>query len=390
LASQIGGIERFGQNPQCASNQEANVFVAGIDAHTRYVKVVVVTSMGERVLGPTRVNADEPTRLVAVLERYRPLRVVVETSSAWPWVRDVVRAPAVTFVLAHAKRLRAIAEATYKSDDIDAELLARMDLAGLIPSVYATPDEQREWATLIRHRTPLVESRTALVNRVHAQLHLRGLHLERGRLLTRAGWRWLRTEAWPRLSLEQRALVRSHRRLIRELNGLIRSTDRRITTVADQVPAAQLLATVPGIGPHRALLICAETLPIARFRTAGHLASYAGLAPSSDQSGMRGIRHGPIPAGANRWLRGALVRAAVSHVQHAPTSWLTTYYTEHKARLGWPVARIAAARKLVRAIHAMLRTNTAWQPTPKTQISGPLQPTGESSQTGMPPRRPSL
>jgi transposase len=361
LASQVGGIERFGQNPQCASNQEANVFVAGIDAHTRYVKVVVVSSTGERVLGPVRVNATAPTRLVTLLEPYRPLRAVVETSSAWPWVQHVLQTAEVTFVLAHAKRLRAIAEATYKSDDIDAELLARMELAGLIPSVYVTPHAQREWATLIRHRVALVGQRTALVNRVHAQLHLRGLYLERGRLLTQAGWRWMRTEAGPRLSVEQRALVRSHRRLIGELCRLIRATDHRIAAVAAPIPAAQLLATVPGIGPHRALLIAAEALPISRFPTAGHLASYAGLVPTSKQSGERGVQHGPIPAGANRWLRGALVRAVVSHVQHAPTSWLTMYYTEQKARLGWPVARIAAARKLTRAIHAMLRTNTAWQ-----------------------------
>lgn len=337
------------------------MFVAGIDAHTRYLKVVVVSSTGERVLGPVRVNANEPTRLVTVLEPYRPLHAVVETSSAWPWVHHVLQAAEVTFVLAHAKRLRAIAEATYKSDDIDAELLARMELAGLIPSVYVTPPAQREWATLIRHRVTLVRERTALVNRVHAQLHLRGLYLERGRLLTKAGWRWIRTEAWPRLSVEQRALVRSHRRLIGELCRLVRATDRRIAAVAAQVPAAQLLETVPGIGPHRALLIAAEALPISRFPTAGHLASYAGLVPTSKQSGERGMQHGPIPAGANRWLRGALVRAVVSHVQHAPTSWLTTYYIEQKTRLGWPVARIATARKLTRALHAMLRTNTAWQ-----------------------------
>lgn len=360
------------------------MFVAGIDAHTRYVKVVVVTRMGDRVLGPVRVNACEPARLRAILEPYRPLRVVVETSSAWPWVRAAIHAPEVTFVLAHAKRLRAIAEATYKSDDIDAELLARMDLAGLIPFVYATPEEQRDWATLIRHRVTLVAARTALVNRVHAQLHLRGLHLERGRLLTRAGWRWMRTDAWPHLRLEQRALVRSHRRLIGELNALIKSIDRHIAKVAARVPAAHLLTTVPGIGAHRALLICAEVLPIGRFRTPGHLASYAGLVPCSSQSGLRGIHHGPIPAGANRWLRGALVRAIVSHVQHAPTSWLTTYYTEQKARLGWPVARIATARKLTRAIHAMLRTSTAWQ----SRVSP--QPRGESSKTGMPHRRPSF
>jgi transposase len=332
--------------------------------------MVVVSRTGERVLGPVRVKASESARLVALLQPYRPLHAVVETSSAWPWLRDVLRAPAVTFVLAHAKRLRAIAEATYKSDDIDAELLARMELAGLIPSVYVTPDDQREWATLIRHRVTLVGERTALVNRVHAQLHLRGLHLERGRLLTRAGWQWIRREAWPHLSVEQRAVVRTHRRLIGELCVLIRAADHRIAKVAATVPAAQLLATVPGIGPHRALLICAEALPISRFRTPGHLASYAGLVPGSSQSGERGVKHGPIPAGANRWLRGALVRAVVSHVHHAPTSWLTTYYTEQKARLGWPVARIATARKLARAIHAMLRTNTAWQETRTTNREG--------------------
>jgi transposase len=370
------------KNPRCASNQEANVFVAGIDAHTRYLKVVVVNSRGERVLSPTRVNATDSARVRTLLRPYRPLRVVVETSSAWPWVRAAIAAPEVRFVLAHAKRLRAIAEATYKSDDIDAELLARMELAGLIPAVYATPEEQRDWATLIRHRVTLVAARTALVNRIHAQLHLRGLHLERGRLLTRAGWRWLRTDAWPHFSVEQRALVRSHRRLIGELCGLIGGIDRRIEKVAAQVPAAQLLTTVPGIGWHRALLICAEALPITRFRTPGHLASYAGLVPRSRQSGVRGIHHGPIPAGANRWLRGALVRTIVSHVRHAPTSWLTTYYIEQKARLGWPVARIAAARKLMRAIHAMLRTTTAWQNEIRTR------PQGESSCIGMPPRRP--
>jgi transposase len=270
----------------------------------------------------------------------------------------------VSFVLAHARRLRAIAEANYKRDDIDAELLGRMRLAGLIPTVYPTPFAQREWATLLRHRTTLVAQRTALVNRMHAQLHGHGLHLERGRLLTRAGRQWLRTAAWPHFGIEQRALVRTHLRVIAGLRPLIRALDRRIGTVAATIPQAQLLKTIAGIGPQRALVICAEALPISRFRTPGHLASYAGLVPRSKQSGERAVRHGAIPAGANRWLRGALVRAVVSHVQHAPDSWLTQYYVALKARVGWPTARVAAARKLARAIHAMLRTNSCWTNAP--------------------------
>src|SRR4030095_2197654 len=107
----------------CPANKEANVFVAGIDAHTRYVVVVVVNKTGERVLGPVRVNVDAPERLVVLLAPYRPLEAVVETSSSWPWLDETLSAVGVRFVLAHAKRLRAIAEANYKRDGVDAELL---------------------------------------------------------------------------------------------------------------------------------------------------------------------------------------------------------------------------------------------------------------------------
>jgi transposase len=339
------------------------VYFAGIDVHTRYVVVVVLDRMGETVLGPTRVKVEQRERLLTTLAPYRPLDAVMETSSSWPWLHEVLTGVGIRFVLAHARRLRAIAEANYKCDDIDAELLARMRLAGLIPEVYPTPFVQREWATLVRHRTALVTQRTMLANRIHAQLHGHGLHLERGRLLTRAGRTWVRTEAYPHFGLEQRALVRSHVRVIAGLCPLIRACDRHIAVVADTIPEAHLVATVPGIGAQRALVLCAEALPISRFRTPGHLASYAGLVPRSKQSGERPVRHGPIPAGANRWLRGALVRAVVSHVQHAPESWLTRYYETQKARVGWPTARVAAARKLARALHAMLRTKTPWRTT---------------------------
>jgi transposase len=345
-------------------HKEANVFFAGIDAHTRYVVIVIIDRMGERVAGPTRVKVSQPERLLALLAPYRPVDAIMETSSSWPWLHELLTGAGVHFVLAHARRLRAIAEANYKRDDVDAELLARMRLAGLIPEVYPTPFAQREWATLLRHRTTLVTQRTALANRIHAQLHLRGVYLERGQLLTRAGRQWMRTEAWPHLGLEQRALVRSHLRVIAGLRPLIRALDRRIAQVAATIPQAQLLRTIAGIGPQRALVICAEALPISRFRTPGHLASYAGLVPRSKQSGERPVRHGTIPAGANRWLRGALVRAVVSHVQHAPDSWLTQYYQTLKARVGWPTARVATARKLARVIHAMLRTNTTWKNDP--------------------------
>lgn len=337
------------------------MFVAGIDAHATYLVVAIVSKDGTLVQKATRVQVRHPEKLKELLAPFRPLEAVVETSLSWPWLDDLLSGWDVRLVLAHAKRLRAIASSNYKSDQVDAELLARMHLAGLIPAVFIRCREQREFATLVRHRVVLVRQRTALLNRIHAQLQMAGLHLARGRLQTRAARVWLREVAWLELGNESRRLIRSHLRLIDHLRPLVRSVDRRIDQVADTIPAVSLLRTIPGIGAYRGLLIAAEVLPIQRFPQPKHLVSYTGLAPRSRQSGTKPVRYASIPAGANRWLRGALVQAVVSHSQHAPDSWLSHYYTQQKARLGWQKARIATARKLARAIHAMLRTGEVWR-----------------------------
>ncbi len=343
------------------------MFVAGIDAHATYSVIAIVSNTGELVDKPVRIKNREADRLDELLKPFRPFEVVVETSPAWPWLFDRLDAPGVHFVLAHAKRLRVIAESNYKSDDIDAELLARMRLAGLIPEVHTKSVDQREQSVLLRSRGRLVRQRTQMANRIHSQLHNVGLHLERGRLLTDAGREWVRTEAWPRLGEERRLFITMQWALIDHLEPMIKTLDRRVERMGRENPAVALLESIPGIGAYRALVIATEALPITRFRTPGHLVSYAGLAPRSSQSGLRPIRHGSIPAGANRWLRGTFVRAVVSHVTNAPDSWLSESYDQMKQRLGWQVARVATARRLARAVHAMLRTGEIWRDRPFPQ-----------------------
>jgi transposase len=323
---------------------------------------VIVNKSGQVVEQASRISLGDSDRLLELLERYLPMEVVTETSPSWPWLHDLVRdREGIGFVLAHASRLRAIAASTYKRDEIDAELLARMHLAGLIPEVYPKSVDQRDRAVLVRHRRTLVQLRTQTANRVHAQLHSVGLRLPRGRLLTLAGRRWVRERAWPRLSEAQRELVEMHFALIDEVTGMIKTLDVRVRTVAKGIPDAVLLQSVPGIGSYRSLVITTEIGLIGRFPKPEHLVSYAGLAPRTRRSGVAPIRHGRIPAGANRWIRGALVQAVVTHMKHAPESWLAGYYNTQKARIGWQAARIATARKLARVIHAMLRNNTPWR-----------------------------
>lgn len=339
-------------------------YFAGLDAHQEYVVAAIVDKEG-LVVQEARVRTAEPATLMAVLRPYhRPpahaLTVVVESCPFWPWLHDCLVPLGIRFQLAHAQELEAIARAARKSDQRDAQLLARMLAGGLIPQAYPKPPTQRDQATLLRHRAALVRFRTMAANRIHSHLHAVGLSLPRERLLRQASRDWLATTAWPVLSPEQRFLIRVHWGLLRRLTRLIRALDARIAVRAAADPAARVLATIPGIGPYRSLLLATELLPLTRYASVHKFVAYTGLAPITRRS-AESVRRGPLPRAANRWVRGALVSAIPTHLRYAPTSRLAQYYARQQERLGWQVARVATARQLARIIYAMLATGECWR-----------------------------
>lgn len=332
---------------------------AGLDAHLAYVTVGIVDKSGA-VLAQRNVRTRVPEELVTLLQAHAPIEAVVETCPFWPWIYDLLTSAGIRVHLAHAKELRAIAASHRKTDERDAVLLGRMLATGLIPSVHPKSPDQREVATLLRHRALLVQQRTACANRIHAQLHQRRLHLGRAKLRRQTSSAWLKEVAWPQLSREQRRLIASQWRFMQILTRLVRALDRVIARHAAASPAATVLRTIPGIGPYRSLVLATELTPIRRFARPKYLVSYAGLAPLTRSSGGH-IRRGAIPRGANRAVRGALVSAVVNHIRLAPESTLSAYYERLKPRVGWPIARVATARRLAHVVHRMLDTGETWR-----------------------------
>lgn len=117
-------------------------------------------------------------------------------------------------------------------------------------------------------------------------------------------------------------------------------------------PEARLLSTIPGVGPILSLTIHSEIGNIDRFKTAKQLSSYAGLCPSTSQSGGT-LRHGKITRQGSKWLRWALVEAAI-HASSRPGP-LRNYYLKLKRRRGNKVARVAVARKISTYVFWMLK-----------------------------------
>src|SRR5437899_6213569 len=133
---------------------------------------------------------------------------------------------------------------------------------------------------------------------------------------------------------------------VRRLKDLARDIERKL----DAHEVGKLLTTIDGVGPLTAACLIAELGDPARFRSAGAIASYVGVAPRLRQSGKKRFFSGSptIPFG-NARLRKALWMVVLNAVRCNP--WLRQYYERLRAA-GKPgkVAVIAAMRRLLTAV----------------------------------------
>ena len=143
-------------------------------------------------------------------------------------------------------------------------------------------------------------------------------------------------------------LIDRHTEAIEELTG-------RIEVVIEPFQGFRdLICTIPGIGPINADVIVTETgADMTRFPTAGHLASWAGTCPGSNESAERVKSTRTRPG--NPYLQGALGAAAMSCAQH-PDTYLGVRYRRIASRRGPMKANVAVQHSMLVAIWHMGHT----------------------------------
>ena len=92
----------------------------------------------------------------------------------------------------------------------------------------------------------------------------------------------------------------SYLEVIGSLNGEIKDAEKKATRALEGSPEARLLSTIPGVGLITSLMITAEIGDVSRFDSHRQLCSFAGLVPSTWQSGGA-TRHGRITRQGSRW-----------------------------------------------------------------------------------------
>ena len=280
--------------------------------------------------------ANDPAGIAALLAhvaQLAPERIVLEATGGF----EVAPAAALAganrpVVVVNPRQVRDFAKATgqlAKTDAIDAAVLAHF--AEVIrPDVRPLPDaDARALAALVERRRQLVEMRAAETNRL-------GLASGPVAASLRAHVAWLSKQ------LDQ---------VDGELAGLIAAS--AVWRAKDD-----LLRSVPGIGPAVSRVLISE-LPELGSLSNKKIAALVGVAPVSRDSGRTsGTR---AIAGGRAGVRSGLYMAILSAVRYnAP---IRAFYQRLRAAgKAIKVAQVAAMRKLLTTLNAMVRDNTPWDP----------------------------
>jgi len=133
-------------------------------------------------------------------------------------------------------------------------------------------------------------------------------------------------------------------------------------------PVASLLTTIDGLGPLSAARIIASVGDPARFRHGAALASYVGVVPRTNRSGLRRPGHAVLTPLGNARLRSALYMVTLGAVRS--NAWLRVYYQRLRAKGKLPkVALIAAERKLLLAVYSVAKNRRPFVARPTTRRS---------------------
>ncbi len=181
----------------------------------------------------------------------QPLRVAIEAGTHSPWVSRVLEEECGHEVLvANPRKLRLIYVSKRKTDEIDAEnlaRLARLDPKLLYPLKHRGEHSQAHLA-IIRSREALVDARTQLVN------HVRGAVKSFGGRLPKCPARSFHNKAVEHIPEALWAAVEPILETIGSLTERIREYDRQLEMICQEhYPETDLLRQVEGVGALTAL-----------------------------------------------------------------------------------------------------------------------------------------
>ena len=146
--------------------------------------------------------------------------------------------------------------------------------------------------------------------------------------------------------------------LIRELDAEIEEIEAAIQHIMDEIQSP--ITTIPGIGLRMGAMILAEVGDFSRFDSPDKVLAYAGMSPSTYQSGQLTNGYAHMEKRGSRYLRFALYNATKYVCHWNPT--FATYLAKKRAEgKHYNVALSHAVKKLVRLIFALEKSGETYR-----------------------------
>lgn len=357
---------------------------AGLDVHKDTVVACARLTSRKRTRRKVETFSTTTEGLLALgdwLAELEVTHVVMESTGVyWKPVWHVLSG-VVELTLANANEVKNLPGR--KSDVNDAQWLADLLAHGLLKHSFVPEREVEELRQLTRTRKQLVGECTRHIQRIDKTLQDANIKLRSvlSRVLSETGREILKKmikgeddpkvlaalakgtakRKRPQLEKALRGFVNDHHRfLLRTELELVETLEKSIAQIEAKIDEvllpfakkeAELLLSMPGIGHMAARTIIAEIgIDMSQFPSAGHLVSWAGLCPRSDESA--GKKRSTRIRKGNAWLKTLLVQCAWAAIR--TKGYLKSVYHRIRSRAGAMKAIIAVARKMLAAIYHML------------------------------------
>lgn len=314
------------------------MWYSGIDQHKAFCLITTYGGEGARVK-----QARVPSTPLALQQYFAafpgPHQAVVEYTGGWYWLADTLGTLSVELVLAHATRVKAIAAAKVKTDQVDSETLALLLRAELIPRAHMIRREARAPRDLMRTRLRVVEKVVSAQNSIDRLLEK--FHLDDVAQLDD-----------PLYQLQ----AGCHAAQIQLLSEQVRTLERALYPHLIPNAEVQRLLWIPGLGKVNAFTIYTDIIytdidGISRFPSERQFFSYCRLVPGAANSAGR-TRHRSGSKAGNRYLKLAFSHAGIRAVQYYPE--IRTFFKAKARKKPIRIARTLVALELARIVYQVL------------------------------------
>lgn len=325
----------------------------GLDVHKDVVEYCILDREGKKLDGGNFIC--EQSVLVNFAKNVlSPKDQVALESTTNTWaVVDILEPFVEKIVVGNPLKTKYIAEASVKTDKIDAMVLAQLLRCNFLPTVWIPDRKSRELRRISSFRKSLVQEATATKNRIRGVLN--HLLVKHDVSWTKQGLEELKCLDLPsveRIIMDTEIAILEHQEL---QIGKIESEIQKLAYAEENI---RILMTLPGVGCNTATAVFAVLGDISRFKDADHAASYLGLVPRVKQTADT-CRHGSITKTGSALARTMLCEAA-QHLYNNDGP-LGVFVRRVCAKKGWNKAIVAGARKLVTIAYHMLKNKEPYR-----------------------------